>query len=383
MNIGIDIRNIGKKRTGDETVFFHLASILPKIDTKNTYYLLIENRSEEESSFLRKLLGVENKKNVFIEMCGLGNKFIWNSFSLPIASRRLRLDIYHTQYIVPFFMPSYTKIVTHIHDISFARLPYYIAFKDLFFLKILIPMSLRNADKIIAVSEFTREEIITYYKTHPSKISVIPNGVGKNFLSLEFSQKKSDDIRKKYGIPKEYFLHIGTLQPRKNIPFLLESFVLFHKRYPSIQLVLTGGRNFSHYDKKIDEIIEKYHLENDVLFLDYVEDNDLIPLIDIAQCVLSVSMYEGFGLPILESMARGVPVICSDISAYKEVSGEGCLRVSLGDIATLSDSLYSVVTDKDLRKRLQSQGKLRAKLFLWEKSVKKLFNLYEEMGNNS
>lgn len=383
MNIGIDIRNIGKKRTGDETVFFHLANILPKIDTKNTYYLLIENRSEEEISFLQKLLEVENKKNVFIEMCGLGNKFIWNSFSLPRASRRLRLDIYHTQYIVPFFMPSYTKIVTHIHDISFARLPRYIAFKDLFFLKLLIPISLRSADRIIAVSEFTRKEIIAYYKIHPSKISVIPNGVGENFLSLEFSQKESEDIRKKYGIPKEYFLHIGTLQPRKNIPFLLEAFALFHKQYPSLPLVLTGGKNFSHYDKRIDEIIEKHHLQNNVLFLGYVENQDLVSLIDTSQCVVSVSMYEGFGLPILESMARGVPVICSNISAYEEVSGDGCLRVSLGDIAMLSDSLYSVVADKDLRKKLQSQGKLRASLFLWEKSAKKLCNLYEEIGNNS
>lgn len=383
MNIGIDIRNIGKKRTGDETVFFHLANILPKIDTKNTYYLLIENRSEEEISFLQKLLDVENKKNVFIEMCGLGNKFMWNSFSLPRASRRLRLDIYHTQYIIPFFMPSYTKIVTHIHDISFARLPRYIAFKDLFFLKLLIPISLRSADRIIAVSEFTRKEIIAYYKIHPSKISVIPNGIGENFLSLEISQKESEDIRKKYGIPKEYFLHIGTLQPRKNIPFLLEAFALFHKQYPSLQLVLTGGKNFSHYDKKIDEIIEKHHLQNKVLFLGYVENKDLVSLIDTSQCVISVSMYEGFGLPILESMARGIPVVCSNIPAYEEVSGDGCLRVSLGDIAILSDSLYSVVTDKDLRKKLQSQGKLRANLFLWEKSVKKLCSLYEEMGNNS
>ncbi len=383
MNIGIDIRNIGKKRTGDETVFFYLAQLLPKIDTNNNYFLLIENRSEEEISFLRKILDIENEKNVSIEMCGLGNKFIWNSFSLPRASRRLRLDIYHTQYIIPFFMPSYTKIVTHIHDISFARLPRYISFKDLFFLKVLIPRSLRKADKIIAVSEFTRKEIITYYGISPSKVIVIPNGIGKDFLSLQFSQKEALEIRKKYGIGKEYFLHIGTLQPRKNIPFLLEAFALFYKRSPSVQLILTGGRNFPHYDKKIDAVIEKYSLQDSVLFLGYIENKELISLIDTAQCVVSVSMYEGFGLPILESMARGVPVVCSAIPAYKEVSGGICLLHSTsGDIATLSDLLYSVVANKDLRERFQSQGRLRVKLFLWEESVKKLSCLYTEMGNN-
>jgi alpha-1,3-rhamnosyl/mannosyltransferase len=146
---------------------------------------------------------------------------------------------------------------------------------------------------------------------------------------------------------------------------------------------LTGGRNFPHYDKKIDALIEKYSLQDSVLFLGYIENKELISLIDTAQCVVSTSMYEGFGLPILESMARGVPVVCSAIPAYKEVSGGICLLHSAsGDIATLSDLLYSVVANKDLRERFQSQGRLRVKLFLWEESVKKLSCLYTEMGNN-
>ncbi len=383
MNIGIDIRNVGKKRTGDETVFFHLAQLLPKIDKNNTYFLLIENRSEKEIFALEKLLDIENKKNVFIYKCGSGNKFIWNIFSAPYASRCLRLDIYHTQYIIPFFMPSYTKILTHIHDVSFARYPEYIAKKDRFFLSLLIPRSLQKADAIIAVSEFTRKEIITYYKIDASKIHTIPNGIGKSFLSTHFCQKEADDILKKYGISEEYIFHIGTLQPRKNIPFLLEAFALFSKRNPSMQLVLTGGKDFPHYDQKIDTVIKKYHLQNKVLFLGYVESSDLISLIDTAQCVVSVSLYEGFGLPLLEAMARGIPVIFSAIPAHKEISGEYDGSVSLRDIATFSDVLYSSVVDTSFRKKLYSQGKSRVCFFLWEKSIQKLYELYEKVGNNS
>ena len=226
MNIGLDLRNIGKKRTGDETVFFHLAKHLPQVGRGDTFQFLLDNRTESEMKHIKKRLHGDGSwsQNVTFHQLGNGNKFLWNALLAPYSARSLHLDIYHTQYIIPFFMPKKTKIVTHIHDISFMKFPEYISLKDRFFLNTLIPRSLKQSSAIIAVSEFTKQEIVSSYGIKPEKIFVVSNA--SDVLPMKKSLCANERIRvqKKYNLPESFLFHIGTLQPRKNIPFLLEGF---------------------------------------------------------------------------------------------------------------------------------------------------------------
>jgi glycosyltransferase involved in cell wall biosynthesis len=186
MKIGIDIRNIGKKRTGDEAVFFNLVKNLANIDSKNDYFLFTDITGKVILQKIIAELGIANKPNFKIISLKCPNKFIWNAWILPGYLKNSPVDVYHTQYITPFFVPKKVKIITTIHDISFNFFPRFIKWRDLFFLKTLIPTSLKKADKIIAVSQFTKGEIIKYYKINPNKVEVVCNAVGDNFTVAKF-----------------------------------------------------------------------------------------------------------------------------------------------------------------------------------------------------
>ena len=382
MNIGIDIRNIGKKRTGDETVFFYIAKILPEIDTnpKHHYKLLIDTRPKKDLEEIEKRLSIKGRKNVTLEVCGSGNKFLWNFWVMPRASRKLHLDIYHTQYIVPFFLPSWTRIITHIHDVSFVRYPQYIAQKDIFFLNALIPRSLKRADAIIAVSHFTKSEIVSCFSVEQERIHVISNGVDETFFTKRYSKGEMREIEDRYQLPERYFLFIGTMQPRKNIPFFLEAFARFRRRNPGVKCVFTGSKSSYFYDQKIDEFIERFDLFQDVFFLDYVESDDLLGVIDKSDAVFTTSIYEGFGLPIIEALSRGVAVIASDIPVHREVGGEAVYWVRNGDIAGLENILYDVSVNKISAREntLSERRKERARLFVWKNEMQELLQIYNQ-----
>ena len=177
MKIGIDIRLIGKKRTGDEVVFFNLVKNLTEIDRSNQYFLFTDRNPEKNRELkaeIDKLKLADNFKIIFIDS---PNRFWWNLWALPHFLNKNPVDVFHTQYIAPFWLPKKVKLVLTIHDISFNFFPQFIKKSDLFFLKTLIPRSLKMASKIIAVSEFTKKEIEKYYHIPAEKIAAIHKGV--------------------------------------------------------------------------------------------------------------------------------------------------------------------------------------------------------------
>ena len=206
MRIGIDIRLIGKKRTGDEVVFFNLVKNFARIDSKNNYHLFTDVTDRETLEAIKQLLGIERKENFKIVALKPPNRFAWNFWTLPNYLRKNPVDIYHTQYITPWFVPRHTKIITIIHDISFNLFPQFIKKSDLFFLKTLIPISLRRADKIIGVSQFTRDEIIKYYKTNPEKVECVYNSIADDFSNgAEISEEEKQECGRNMVCRKNSF----------------------------------------------------------------------------------------------------------------------------------------------------------------------------------
>jgi len=374
MKIAIDIRNIGKGRTGDEAVFFALVKNLKQIDNENDYKLLIDDRDDDEIDKIISDLGIANKDNFTIMQLGSGNKFMWNIWSVPRYCTKAKIDIYHTQYIIPFFMPKRTRIITHIHDVSFRAHPEFISRMDSFFLNTLIPRAVKKSDKVIAVSQFTKDEIIKYYKVMSEKVVVIHNAVSEEYKNGEINE----GVQKKYNLPKKYILALGTMQPRKNIPFLVSMFAQVAKRIDDVHLVLVG-KQAHNFDNSILKAIKQYpQIKDKVIFTGYVDEEDKLAVFEGAEVFVFPSLYEGFGVPILEAFEAGVPVLASDIAPHKEIGGEGALYCDVKNVDQCKKMLYDILDNDKIRKYVLTESKKQKMMFSWLESAKELQKLYKK-----
>jgi glycosyltransferase involved in cell wall biosynthesis len=375
MKIAIDIRNIGKGRTGDEVVFFELVRHLAQIDTQNEFHLMIDERSNDALQQIIMRLDIADKKNFQLVSCGSGDKFVWNIWTASRYCRKKKIDIYHTQYIIPFFMPKSTKIVTHIHDVSFCVYKKLIKWSDAFFLNFLIPYAIKKSTRVIAVSQFTKDEIIKYYQCSQEKVAVVPNAVSMRCDPY----LRAEDVRVKYGLPEKYIMALGTMQPRKNIPFLIEVFVALAKEREDVSLVLVGKKDHN-FDEAIQHALaENLQIADRVIFIGYVSDAEKCQLYAMARVFVFPSIYEGFGIPILEAFSVGTPVVASDIPPHREVAGEGALYCDPQRIDQWKKMLYDVLDNDKIRKDLQKGSQEQIIKFSWKESAQKLISLYESL----
>jgi len=358
-----------------------LVKNLARIDTDHEFELFTDISDEKTLSEIKNKLEIGGKENFNIISLPAG-KFKWNFWTLSRYLRKNPVDIYHTQYITPWFVPKRIKIVTVIHDISFNFFPKFIRFSDLFFLKTLIPISLKRADKIIAVSEFTKNEIVKFYKIAPEKVEVVHNSVGEEFLADETLAAYASRVADKYGLPEKFILYIGTLQPRKNIPMLISAYAKTKKRLDGIKLVICGNKNAHNFDKRIEEIIKVESLEKDVLFPGFIDENDKIFVYRLAHAFVLPSLYEGFGIPLLEAMSQDVPVLSADITSLREVAQKGALYFDTSSLDDFSKKLYDISMDSNLRRELTNSGKTRVSSFSWQNSAKKTLAIYDKLYHN-
>ncbi|MGK2848861.1 MAG: glycosyltransferase family 4 protein [Minisyncoccota bacterium] len=386
--VAIDIRLLGKKRTGDEMVFFHLTKEVIKLNTETTdYHLLTDRVDTAQRRALAERLECSDNSAVQIVSLKAQNRFIWNIWVLPLYLWRQRIDVLHTQYIIPFFYPKHTKIVVHIHDISFRVYPELIRWTDRLFLYLLIPRSLRRAKRILTPSQFTKNEIIHWYHIAPQKIAVIPNAVGEEFMrSTSLVPEAVVALKTKYHLPKRFLIVVGTLQPRKNIPFLITAFANFqikigqsHPQCADIGLVIVGNPQAHHTDPRIREVIHEYHLESLIHFPGFIETPDLPHVIGMAEALVFPSLYEGFGIPLLEAMSQGVPIISSNIASLREVADDAALYFDPQSLARCTEILYTLFINPKQREELIRCGKKRLQFFSWTKSAILLSNEYHSL----
>ncbi|HCU71058.1 MAG TPA: hypothetical protein DIC35_04915 [Candidatus Moranbacteria bacterium] len=246
----------------------------------------------------------------------------------------------------------------------------------------LIPMSLRRADKIIGVSRFTIQEIIKYYKVNPDKLDWIHNAVGENFQK-EISHSQMELVRKKYGLPQKFILYIGTLQPRKNLPSLIEAYIKIPtEKREGLKLVLAGGKGYN-FDPEIEKSIESYSLRGHVILPGFVDEEDKPTLFKLSHVFCFPSLYEGFGIPVLEAMTLGVPVLASSIDPHMEVAENSILFFDAANPADFSEKLTRIISDDSLRIKLIEQEKERASKFSWQNTAKKILEIYDKLDNKT
>ncbi len=284
--------------------------------------------------------------------------FLWSQIFLP-------LNLYVKQQVDVFFSPAHyiprfcpVARVVSIHDLSYRFFPQDFLKKDLFKLEQWTSFSLHKAAKVIAVSKTTKKDIVTIYGLPGEKIEVIYNG-------YELRHDEQKGRFKLWTEDKPYILYVGTLQPRKNISLLIKAFSALKNKYPQFELIIAGKKGWL-YTQIFEETTE-LGLDKDVHFTDYVTDQQLIFLYKNAFCFVLPSLYEGFGIPILEAMSFKCPVISSFSSSLPEIGGDACLYFDPQDSHDLVEKIETLIKRKKTRTELIQKGKLRVKEFSWEK----------------
>lgn len=288
-------------------------------------------------------------------------------------------DITHFfNYIVPPFVHG-KKVVT-VHDMVYKAFPETVRGRTKFMLETGLKKSMKRADIIVTDSEFSKREIIKYFPEHSGKIRVVPCGVDcERFRPCE-NPEIIEKVKKSLEIAGKYFLYVGTIEPRKNLVRLIKAYKVFtkHVKNPP-KLVLAGAKGWLCDD--IYALVKKLDIEKQVIFTKYVPSEDMTPLICGAMAFVFPSLYEGFGMPPLEAMACGAPVLTSGEASLPEVTGDCAVICDAYSVKSIAKGLYRLYKNPDLRKDLSRRGIERAKIFTWENSAKKLHAIYRELAN--
>lgn len=360
MNIGIDGNEANNKiRVGSGQYSFHILSELNKLNTKHNITIYLKS----------KPLADLPKKNKLWHYKVIGPKLLWTKFALPLnlAISKKDLDLFYspTHYSPT---PSPIPTIPTIHDIGYLKKPDEFNKKDFYQLKNWTLQSIKQAKHIVTVSEFTKNEIIKEYKIKEKNISVVPNGITK---FKKHTKLESQKVLNKFKIIKPYFLSVGTLKPNKNYPFLIKAFSQFLKlqrsKAPTFQLVISGKKGWLFDD--ILKTVNGLNLQNQVIFTDYITEKERNILFQNATATVLPSLYEGFGIPAIESQSFDTPAIVSDIPAYREI---------MGDSATYIDP----TNEKQLVKAMQNIKNNHSKnyqRYLWRHSAKKLIQLFDNL----
>jgi len=372
MNIAIDIRAVGKKRTGDEVYTLELIKGLMKLEIGHNFYLFTDTEDWYQVSVLKNL---PNNWRVITLLPQ--SKLIWTEYLLPKACHQYNIDLLHIQYIAPLFgLPQYTKMLNTIHDISWKFVPQHIKFLDKFLLNILIPKSIQKSDAIITVSKHSKYAIQNIFGTDLNKMNSIYNGGYIESVPTVIST--SQKVR--MALKEDYILYLGSLQPRKNIPSALQAFAKYSKSHSDSKLkfIIAGGKGYN-YDTQIEEVIDKYNLQDKVIFVGFITNEEKILLLKQAKAFIYLSLYEGFGIPLIEAMSLNTPVISSNLSCLPEVVDNAGILVDPYDIEAITEAITTLIHNPLIAKEYKEKGIERAKIFTWTQMVQKTYNVYKKL----
>lgn len=307
---------------------------------------------------------------------------LWHRARLPVPVEMFSgpSDLYHaTDFVLPPLMPGKRAALT-VHDLTFERAPDAAPPQLLRFLKRVVPQSVRRAQHVIADSQATARDLTALYDVPLERITVIYSGVDARFCPLDAPSSALDAARRKHALGDAPFvLTVGTLQPRKNHLTLVRAFAQVARRLPDLQLVIAGGRGWM-YDDVMGEIA-CLHLGERVRFIGFVDDADLPDLYRAARVFAFPSLYEGFGLPPLEAMACGVPVVASNAASLPEVVGDAGLLVDPLDVDGLAEALTRAAADEVWRAQAIARGLARARQFTWRRAAEQLLAVYDAVLN--
>jgi glycosyltransferase involved in cell wall biosynthesis len=302
-------------------------------------------------------------------------RIFWEQFIQPAALRASHADLLHA---LAFAGPKRISIpwIVTIYDLSFMKFPESFNAATRIYLAYAVRDSLRRADRVIAISESTKRDLVAHFGVKPNKVRVVYCGVDPAFAP----SRDSMDIRTKYSLPDKFILFLGTIEPRKNIVRLIRAYARAKREAKLMhRLVLVGARGRKYAE--MDRAAQEERVENDVMFIGYAPQEEIAAWYRAADLFVYPSLYEGFGLPPLEAMAYGTPVVTSNASSLPEVVGDAALLVAPDDERALADAIVRAVSDRALREEMIARGIAQAKRFSWTRAARETVDLYREVLN--
>jgi glycosyltransferase involved in cell wall biosynthesis len=359
MKIAIDTQAAQGRKTGLGVYVSHLTAALLKEQTKGIELCFVQGSQKSSLNTAERLL--------------------WENFGLPSQTKKAHAALLH----VPAFAPPVKKIcrtVVTVHDLIGVFFDNQRGLPSHFYWKYWLPRAIKTADKIIAVSEHTKKDILEHLGIEERKVQVIYSSGHEDFTPCEVPLIQQ--AKQKYGIRSQYFLTVGTLEPRKNLETALQAFERFcsgQSGPDDFQLVIVGSKNFAQ-GRFARYLSEKNLLQgNKVIFTDYVDQADLNRLYSGAAAFIFPSLYEGFGFPLLEAMASHTPVIASNLTALPEIAGNAALLVDPKNAGEIAEAMKALASNERLRQQLIEKGTERINHFSWRKTAREVLDLYRSL----
>ncbi len=381
--IGIDIRCLAEgRRTGVEEYTLNLLKQLFEIDRKNEYVLFFNSfrSSGADFSWLEKYSNVTLKKFHFPNK--LLNFLFWY-LDWPKIDRMIGgVDIFFMPNIIFGSVSRKTKLILTIHDLSFERYPQTFSWKRrLWHIFINAKKICRRADKIIAVSGSTKNDLESFYGIPGEKIQIIYSGVADKFRVISRNDEKLVRTKEKYGLPYKFILYLGTIEPRKNIIGIIQAFDQLQKfaekndseEISKYKLVIAGSQGW--LSEKIFMEIEKSVHKDKIMAASFIADEDKEYVFNLASLFVYPSFFEGFGFPPLEAMRCGVPVIVSNNSSLPEMVGNSGVLIDPDKPGEIYQAMKEILINRELKEKMSAKGLEQAKNFDWEKTARTFFKV--------
>jgi len=369
LHIAIDAHSVGTGLAGNETYAANLIEALAEIDQTNHYTLYVTRREAVER-FTGRWPQVSVRRTL------PHTPLVRIPVTLSAELRRRPVDLLHVQYTAPPFAPC--PVVATIHDLSFEHLPATFKRRSRMQLRFTVRRTARASAHIIVPSEFTRRDIISTYGIHPEHIAVIKLAASRKFKSS--GREDVERVRRRYGIEGEYILAVGSIQPRKNLARLINAYADLRRERSSDklpQLVLVGKKAWL-YGQTL-RTLEDQGVSDSTILTGYVSEDDLPALYTGALCFVYPSYFEGFGLPPLEAMTCGTPVIAGSLTSLPEVVGDAALLFDPFDTTALKRALARLIDDPNLRAELSGKGLSRARSFDWQETARETLKVYQRI----
>lgn len=357
---------LGYRRAGIHQYIAQVIRHLPRLDDRTQYTIY----TQDETS-IGKRVGTRVVSSSWPTDQRLF-RILWEQSAWPYLAAREKFDLLHSMAFVTPILTNIPTIVT-VYDLSFIHYPEKFPLLQRLYLQTQTARSVNQAQRVITISEATRQDLCQYFDMPIEKSHVVFPGVDSHFRPIP--EETVDAFRKKNNLRRPFLLHVGTLQPRKNIPILLQALAALKK--PDVDLILAGGKGWF-YDEIFSQV-QELGLNNRVHFTGYVRDEELPFWYNAAKVLVFPSVYEGFGMPIIEAMACGTPVIAARSSSIPEAGGEAALYFDPHDVEMLTHQLANLFEDENLQIEMRQSGFAQARKFSWDYAGSETSRIYAQV----
>ncbi len=371
MKIGINTSFIDLK-SGIGTYIYNLVRELQSIRSMGDEFNFFLSRK----SYTQGIFDEENN-NIYrygIPRYNSLRKAFWEQITLPGKIKRIKLDLFHSPAFISPLGLDVPSVVT-VHDLAYLKYPETILKHKRRYYDFMFRRSVENAAKVITPSEFVKNEVIKHYNCPPDKVTAIHEGVADLF-SPESNKDAEKKLLKRFGIVRQFLLFVGIIEPRKNLKRILRAYQNAENT-KDVQFVIAGKAGWMYED--ISGIIEQLKKEGRIIITGEISPDELKILYNSCIALIFTTLYEGFGLPILEAMACGAPVVISNYSAMPEVAGEAALKVDAESVDDIMESIDRIIEDDELRNELKRRGKDNIRRFSWRKCAEETYSIYRSV----